>query len=83
MVGDGPLNSLSTYNVSQICNVSRYAKFVQNVWKNLAPVLRFAPVQKVWHRCKMGVLLHVGMGHDGHQTCAKIQGRSRIQDPGS
>ena len=31
----------------------------------------------------MGVLLHVGMGHDAHQTCAKIQGRARIQDPGS
>ena len=46
MVGDGPFNSLSTYNISQICNVSRYTKFVQNLCKNLAPVLSFAPVLK-------------------------------------
>ena len=39
MVGDGLFNSLSTYNISQICYVSRYAKFVQNLCKNLAPVL--------------------------------------------
>ena len=39
MVGDGLFNSLSTYNISQICNVSRYTKFVQNLCKNLAPVL--------------------------------------------
>ena len=39
MVGDGLFNFLSTYNISQICNVSRYTKFVQNLCKNLAPVL--------------------------------------------
>ena len=39
MVGDGLFNSLSTYDISQICNVSRYTKCVQNLCKNLAPVL--------------------------------------------
>ena len=33
--------------------------------------------------CKVGVLLHVGMGHDAHQTCAKEDLDPRkIQDPG-
>ena len=78
MVGDGPFNSLSTYNVSQLCNVSRYAKCVQNLCKNLAPVLRFAPVQK----CSTGAkwasyLLLVGMG----MTPIRHVPRSK-EDPG-